>query len=77
MRAVLCLPAHGLDDAVQLVIGGRVAAAHREHQVDGIEQAREGLGKVGCLIWLQRGLQSILWATHTHTHTHTQYKKMQ
>lgn len=61
------LPADGLDDAVQLIVGGRVVAAHREHEVDGIKQAREGLGEVGCLIRLQRVLQSLLWATHTHT----------
>lgn len=63
---VLYLPADGLDDAVELVVGGRVAATHREHEVDRIKQAGEGLGEVGCLIWLQRVLQSLLWAAHTH-----------
>lgn len=61
----LYLPADGLDDAVQLVIGGWVAAAQREHKVDRIKQAREGLGKVGCLVRLQRVLQSLLWAAYT------------
>ncbi len=60
------LPADGLDDAVQLIIGGRVTAAHREHEVDGIKQAREGLGEVRRLIRLQRVLQSLLGAAHTH-----------
>lgn len=65
------MPADSLDDAVQLVIGGRVAAAHGEHEVDGIKQAREGLGEVGCLVWLQRVLQSLLWTTHTNTNEET------
>lgn len=59
------LPADGLDDAVQLIIRGRIAATHRKHKVDRIKQAREGLGEVGCLIRLQRVLQSLLWALCT------------
>lgn len=69
---VLYVPADGLDDAVQLIIGGWVAAAHREHEVDRIKQAREGLGEVGCLVRLQRVLQSLLWAAHTHRLTQNQ-----
>lgn len=66
------MPADGLDDAVQLIVGGRVVAAHREHEVDGIKQARQGLGEVGRLIRLQRVLQSLLWAAHTHTQIDTE-----
>lgn len=47
------LPADGLDDAVQLVVGGRVAAPHGKHQVDGIEEAREGLREVRRFVRLQ------------------------
>lgn len=67
-------PGDGLDDAVQLVSGGGVAPPHGEHQVDGIEEAGEGLGEVGRLKLLQGVLQSLLWAAHTpqgmQQHTH-------
>lgn len=66
------LPGDGFDDAVQLIVGRRVVAAHGEHEVDGIKQAREGLGEVGCLVWLQRVLQSLLWATQTQRDTEPQ-----
>lgn len=56
------MPADGLDDAVELIVGRRVVAAHWKHEVDGIKQAGEGLGEVGCLIGLQRVLQGFLWA---------------
>lgn len=60
------LPAYGLDDTVQLVVGGRVAAPHGKHQVDGIKQAREGFGEVCCFVRLQRVFQSLFRAAHTH-----------
>lgn len=60
------MPADSLDDAVQLVVGGRVAATHGKNEVDRIEQAREGLREVGRLVRLQRVLQSLLWTTHKH-----------
>lgn len=66
------LPGDGFDDAVQLIVGRWVVAAHREHEVDGIKQAREGLGEVGCLVRLQRVLQSLLWATQTQRDTEPQ-----
>ena len=42
-------------------------AAQREHQVDGIKQARQGLGQVGSLVGLQGVFQGLLWTAHTHT----------
>lgn len=46
------IPGYGLYDAVQLVIGGWVSAPLREHEVDGVKEARERLGQVRGFIWL-------------------------
>lgn len=58
-------PADGLDDALQLIVGGRVAPAHREHEVDGVKEARERLGQVSCFIRLKRILQGPLGTART------------